>query len=151
MDPEVYSMRVDAGFAASRLKRPDTNESQKYPQTKVADGKIYTLDGWYKDEACTIKVDWDSETINRNTTFYAKFSLKDEGTYTIPDVPVGAVLTLQETNAGGYATYAQYGATGAASAEDKASDVKTMQITVDAEHDLVVVTNSKDYTHFGTC
>ncbi|MFR9271217.1 MAG: DUF5979 domain-containing protein [Clostridia bacterium] len=188
VDPEVYSKRVDAGFAASRLKRPDTNEPQKYPQTKVADGRTYTLDGWYKDEACTIKVDWGSETIDRNTTFYAKyvtagkpikvtkevtgglgdiekaftftysyadasgapqsgqFSLKDDGTYTIPDVPVGAVLTLQETNAGGYATYAQYGATGAAAAEDKASDVKTMQITVDAEHDLVVVTNSKDYT-----
>lgn len=188
VDPEVYSKRVDAGFAASQLKRPDTNKPQKYPQTKVADGKTYTLDGWYKDEACTIKVDWDSETINRNTTYYAKyipagkavkvtkevtgglgdiekaftftysyadafgapqsgqFSLKNDGMYTIPDVPVGAVLTLQETNAEGYATSAQYGATGAAASEDKASDVKTMQVTIDAEHDLVVVTNCKDYT-----
>ena len=183
---EHFATRVNAGYKASDLKRPDIDRvdgssAYPYPPTKIADGITYTFDGWYKDEACTQEVDWDSETITANTTYYAQyvpvgknititkdvtgglgdvmkdfsftysysgvngeFTLKDGGEYTIENVPVGTTLTLTEANAGGYITSANYGNQNITAQENKESETKTIQITVNSTYDKVTITNNKE-------
>jgi uncharacterized repeat protein (TIGR02543 family) len=185
VDPERYSTRVDSGYAASRLDRPDTEQPEIYPQSKTVDGFTYTFDGWYKDEACTQKVDWENEKITQNITYYAKyvpagknitvekevtgglgdvqktfsftysykdasgavksgsFELKDGQSSLLSNIPVGAVLTLQETNAAGYTATASYGGQSQTASEAKDSEIKTMTVTVD-DGDRITVTNHKD-------
>lgn len=186
VDPETYSKRVDAGFEAKNLQRPDVREPDTYPQTKLVGGVTYRLDCWYKDEACTQKVDWDIETIDQNTTYYGKyvpagksitvekdvtgglgdrdkafaftysytdaggdiqlgsFQLKDEAVHTLENIPIGVELTLQETNAGGYTTTAEYGTQTVNAPEGKIEEVKTIKVTIDGNTDLILVTNHKD-------
>lgn len=84
VEPEVYSTRVEAGFAASELHRPDRTAPNKYPMTKVVDGITYKLDGWYKDEKCTDPVEWDTEKITQNITYYAQY------------VPAGKDITIEK-------------------------------------------------------
>ena len=181
VDPVKYTRRVDEGYAANQLSRPDQAEPEIYSETKTVNGILYTFDGWYKDEACTEKVDWDSEIINANTTYYAQyvpvgkdititkdvtgglgdvmkdfsftynysggdgtFALKDGGTYTIKNVPVGTTLTLTETNAGGYTTSANYGDENIAAQENKESETKTIRITVNSTSDKITITNNKE-------
>lgn len=73
VEPEKYSRRVDEGFEADLLSRPDVADSTTYPSEKIEKGITYTFDGWYKDEACTERVDWERETITKNTTYYARY------------------------------------------------------------------------------
>ena len=73
VEPEKYSRRVDEGFEADLLSRPDVADSTTYPSEKIVNGITYTFDGWYKDEACTERVDWETETITKNTTYYARY------------------------------------------------------------------------------
>lgn len=183
---ENFAARVDAGFQAKNLQRPDKDTvtgSNVYPYrpTKEVNGITYELQCWYKDEACTQEVNWDTETITANTTYYAQyvpvgkdvtitkdvtgglgdvmkdfsftysysggngeFTLKDGGTYTIKNVPVGTTLTLTETNAGGYATSANYGDQNISAIENKESETKTIQITVNSTYDEVTITNNKE-------
>ena len=52
--------------------------------TKVVDGITYELKGWYKDEECTDLVEWDTERITQNTTYYAQY------------VPAGKDITIEK-------------------------------------------------------
>lgn len=80
---ENFATRVKARYDASKLKRPDKNkvldsqgnpiEGYPYPLTKTVNGITYTFDGWYLDETCTQKVNFDTYKINANTTFYARY------------------------------------------------------------------------------
>ena len=68
-----YSKIVEEGFSAGNLKRPD-QDSHLYPQQKVVGGITYTFDGWYRDESCSgEKVDWKTETITEDITYYARY------------------------------------------------------------------------------
>ena len=68
-----YSKIVDEGFSAGNLKRPD-QDRHLYPQQKVVGGITYTFDGWYRDESCSgEKVDWKTETITEDITYYARY------------------------------------------------------------------------------
>ena len=70
VDPVNYSRRVEAGYPASELKRPDNEEC---PPTKTINGIVYTFDGWYEEEDCVNLVDWENKTITENTVFYARY------------------------------------------------------------------------------
>ena len=186
IDPETYSRRVESGFSASNLTRPEVNEPDKYPQTKTVNGILYTFDGWYKDESCTEKVDWDTEIINQNTIYYARyipsgqdvtitkdvtgtlgdvqkdftftysytdasgavqsssFTLRDDGTYEISNIPVGSQLTIIEENAQGYTTSAVYGGSSVEVTGDASAAQKTMTITIQSNINQVIITNNKD-------
>ena len=66
---ENYSQRVKSGYSESKLKKPQAAE---IPETKTVDGVTYQLDGWYKDESCTQKANFDG-TITQNTIYYARY------------------------------------------------------------------------------
>ena len=73
-----YSRIVESGYAAKNLERPDTSNPAACPATKTVDGVTYVFDGWYKDEACTQRVDWDTEIITGNITYYAKYNRQSD-------------------------------------------------------------------------
>lgn len=73
VDPEKYSKRVEKGTLAGTLTRPDTNEPGVYPLEKTVGGITYTFDGWYTDETCKQKVNFNEYEINNHTTFYARY------------------------------------------------------------------------------
>lgn len=73
VDPEQYTKRVPEGFETDELLIPNENEPNVYPLTKTVNGITYTFDGWYLDETCTQKVDFNNYRINANTTFYARY------------------------------------------------------------------------------
>lgn len=64
-----YAQRVNSGYSESELKKPSNAE---VPETKTVDGVTYQFDGWYKDEACTEKANFNG-TITQNTTYYAHY------------------------------------------------------------------------------
>ena len=64
-----YAQRVNSGYSESELKKPSNAE---VPETKTVGGVTYQFDGWYKDEACTDKANFDG-TITQNTTYYAHY------------------------------------------------------------------------------
>ena len=66
---ENYSQRVKSGYSESNLKKPN---SATAPATQIVDGVTYQFDGWYKDETCTQKVNFDG-TITQNTIYYARY------------------------------------------------------------------------------
>ena len=72
-----YSQRVDAGTSESKLKQP---ASKDVPNVKTdSEGNKYTFSGWYKDQACTVKANFDG-SVNANTNYYGKYVAE---TYTV--------------------------------------------------------------------
>ncbi len=63
-----YTVRVADGYQESELRQPNMG---------IIDG--YTFDGWYYDEGCTRKADFNN-TITENTVYYGKYV---EKTYTV--------------------------------------------------------------------
>ena len=58
-----YTVRVADGYQESELRQPNMG---------IIDG--YTFDGWYRDEACTDKVDFNGNgTVTKNVTYYGKY------------------------------------------------------------------------------
>lgn len=97
-----YSERVESGYLASQLKRPEMNEQDKYPQTKSVDGIQYVFDGWYRDQNCTQKVDWESETVIDNpTTYYARY-IPSAQTITVTKDVTGGLGDVQKAFAFSY-------------------------------------------------
>ena len=70
---EKYSQRVPKGTSGSNLLIPDKAEPSIYSPTKVKEGVQYEFDGWYYDETCTQKVDWNSEKVDTNKNYYARY------------------------------------------------------------------------------
>ena len=72
-----YSQRVDAGTSESRLKQP---ASKDVPIVKTdSEGNKYTFSGWYKDQACTVKANFNGR-VTANTNYYGKYVAE---TYTV--------------------------------------------------------------------
>ena len=77
VEEEKYSKRVSSGTKASTLDVPTTKDPGTYPAEKYSGGLWYKFDGWYTDEGCTEKVDFDTYVIYANTTFYGRYIPKD--------------------------------------------------------------------------
>ena len=76
-----YTVRVADGYQESNLRRPNMSTINGY-----------RFDGWYRDEECTDKVDFNgSGTVTENVTYYGKYVGQE---YTISYQPNGG------TNAG---------------------------------------------------
>ena len=72
-----YSQRVDAGTSESKLKKP---ASEDVPNVKTdSEGNKYTFSGWYKDQACTVKANFNG-SVTANTNYYGKYVAE---TYTV--------------------------------------------------------------------
>ena len=72
-----YSQRVDAGTSESRLKQP---ASKVVPNEKTdSEGNKYTFSGWYKDQECTVKANFNG-SVTANTNYYGKYVAE---TYTV--------------------------------------------------------------------
>ena len=62
-----YAYRVDTGYQESALTRP-----------QMGDINGYRFDGWYRNEECTEKVDFNGNgTITENVTYYGKYVGKE--------------------------------------------------------------------------
>ena len=58
-----YAYRVETGYQESMLTRP-----------QMSDINGYRFDGWYRDEGCTEKADFNENgTITENVTYYGKY------------------------------------------------------------------------------
>lgn len=74
------------------------------------------------------------------------YELKDGETATIENVPVGAVINIKETNAGGYETSAVYGGSPiTVSGETESAEKVLDQITIVKDQTQIEVTNNKKY------
>ena len=74
-------------IARPDVKRGDQTEAV-CPETKKVGNITYKFYGWYTDENCTNKADFENGTISTDTTFYAKY------------VPASANLTVSKTVTG---------------------------------------------------
>lgn len=67
---ENYSKIVSSGYSEANLARPGTED-------KTYEGETYTFDGWYLDEACTVKANFDG-TITENRNYYGRYIPKED-------------------------------------------------------------------------
>lgn len=67
---EDYSKIVRSGYSEANLARPGTED-------KTYEGETYTFDGWYLDEACTVKANFDG-TITENRNYYGRYIPKED-------------------------------------------------------------------------
>lgn len=96
--------RVEEGTSETTITKPSAS---LVPAAQKLDGITYELDGWYRDEACTTKCNFD-EKITSNTTYYARYNptnqkykvqyyydnvLDSSATITLGPVPIGTEIT----------------------------------------------------------
>ena len=82
--------QVRSGWTVSELVSVDGSQPQilrigSYTVTKD-DGKketIYTFKGWYKDNVCTKEWDFANDTIEQDTTIYAKWDRAERAYFTV--------------------------------------------------------------------
>lgn len=87
-----YAQRVNNGYSESELKKPSSAE---VPETKTVDGVTYQFDGWYKDEACTQKANFDG-TITQNTTYYAHY-VPQSGSLSVSKNVTGSAANVDQS------------------------------------------------------
>lgn len=89
-----YAQRVENGYRESKLKKPALN-SEETPETQIVDGVTYQFDGWYKDEACTQKANFDG-TITQNTTYYAHY-IPQSGSLSVSKSVTGSAANVDQS------------------------------------------------------
>ena len=83
---------MNNGYSESELKKPSSAE---VPETKTVDGVTYQFDGWYKDEACTQKANFDG-TITQNTTYYAHY-VPQSGSLSVSKNVTGSAANVDQS------------------------------------------------------
>ena len=86
LDVRTYSAAYTKGTSESKVIKPQEHGYN------VNQHSGYVFDGWYKDEACTIKAEFDG-TIVKDTTYYGKYVLKDTIEEDIPYITVEKQIT----------------------------------------------------------
>lgn len=89
-----YAQRVENGYNESKLKKP-ARDSAETPETQTVDGVTYQFDGWYKDEACTQKANFDG-TITQNTTYYAHY-VPQSGSLSVSKNVTGSAANVDQS------------------------------------------------------
>ena len=83
-----YSVTYNVGNATFNY----TDNNQYTSGSKITEPKVTpsltgnTFEGWYKDQACTVKWNFNTDTITANTTLYAKFTKIEVNPQTFNDV-----------------------------------------------------------------
>lgn len=91
---EDYAQRVEKGYSESKLKKP-ARDSAVTPATQTVDGVMYQFDGWYKDETCTQKANFDG-TITQNTIYYARY-VPQSGNLSISKNVTGSAANVDQS------------------------------------------------------
>lgn len=133
---ESAAQRVSSGTNESALTQPEMEDS------KIVDGVIYQFNGWYTDEACTQKADFNG-AITANTNYYGKY-VPVNLTYTINyvDEQGNAIDTAKVVND------AVFGTVVTASSEAKnidgytykSADRESITVGTDAEANVITLT-----------
>ena len=89
-----YAQRVENGYNESKLKKP-ARDSAETPETQTVDGVTYQFDGWYKDEACTQKANFDG-AITQNTTYYAHY-VPQSGSLSVSKNVTGSAANVDQS------------------------------------------------------
>lgn len=91
LDVTKYSGAYKKNSSESQIVLPEKNTNTPY-NTEQYESQGYVFDGWYKDEACIIKAEFD-RTIVKDTTYYGKYVLKDNIEKDIPYITVEKQIT----------------------------------------------------------
>ena len=86
LDVRTYSAAYSKGTRESDVIKPQDHGYD------VNQHRGYVFSGWYKDEACTIKAEFNG-TIVKDTTYYGKYILKDTIEKDIPYITVEKQIT----------------------------------------------------------
>lgn len=133
---ESAAQRVSSGTNESALTQPEMEDS------KIVDGVIYQFNGWYTDEACTQKADFNG-AITANTNYYGKY-VPVNLTYTINyvDEQGNAIDTAEVVNDAVFGTVV----TASSEAKDidgytyKSADRESITVGTDAEANVITLT-----------
>ena len=133
---ESAAQRVSSGTNESALTQPEMEDS------KIVDGVIYQFNGWYTDEACTQKADFNG-AITANTNYYGKY-VPVNLTYTINyvDEQGNAIDTAKVVNDAVFGTVV----TASSEAKDidgytyKSADRESITVGTDAEANVITLT-----------
>ena len=133
---ESAAQRVSSGTNESALTQPEMEDS------KIVDGVIYQFNGWYTDEACTQKADFNG-AISANTNYYGKY-VPVNLTYTINyvDEQGNAIDTAKVVNDAVFGTVV----TASSEAKDidgytyKSADRESITVGTDAEANVITLT-----------
>ena len=133
---ESAAQRVSSGTNESALTQPEMEDS------KIVDGVIYQFNGWYTDEACTQKADFNG-AITANTNYYGKY-VPVNLTYTInyADEQGNAIDTAKVVNDAVFGTVV----TASSEAKDidgytyKSADRESITVGTDAEANVITLT-----------
>ena len=136
---ESAAQRVSSGTNESALTQPEMEDS------KIVDGVIYQFNGWYTDEACTQKADFNG-AITANTNYYGKY-VPVNLTYTINyvDEQGNAIDTAKVVNDAVFGTVV----TASSEAKDidgytyKSADRESITVGTDAEANVITLTYAK--------
>ena len=88
---EDYSALVKKGASESVITLPQNNTNKPY-NTNQYESQGYVFDGWYEDEACTIKAEFKG-TIEKDTIYYGKYVPKDTIAEDSPYITVEKQIT----------------------------------------------------------
>ena len=133
---ESAAQRVSSGTNESALTQPEMEDS------KIVDGVIYQFNGWYTDEACTQKADFNG-AITANTNYYGKY-VPVNLTYTVNyvDEQGNAIDTAKVVNDAVFGTVV----TASSEAKDidgytyKSADRESITVGTDAEANVITLT-----------
>ena len=133
---ESAAQRVSSGTNESALTQPEMEDS------KIVAGVIYQFNGWYTDEACTQKADFNG-AITANTNYYGKY-VPVNLTYTINyvDEQGNAIDTAKVVNDAVFGTVV----TASSEAKDidgytyKSADRESITVGTDAEANVITLT-----------
>ena len=102
-----YSVLVKKGASESVITLPQNNTNKPY-NTNQYESQGYVFNGWYKDEACTIKAEFDG-TIEKDTIYYGKYVPKDTIAEDSPYITVEKQITGIELSQIKYNFYVKVG------------------------------------------
>ena len=102
-----YSVLVKKGTSESVITLPQNNTNKPY-NTNQYESQGYVFNGWYKDEACTIKAEFDG-TIEKDTIYYGKYVPKDTIAEDSPYITVEKQITGIDRSQINYNFYVKVG------------------------------------------
>lgn len=73
-DPDTHTVTFNMNGHGTAIDPVTVSSGEKVTKPTDPTATGYTFDGWFKEQACTNEWDFDNDTVNGNTTLYAKWT-----------------------------------------------------------------------------
>ncbi len=108
--PDEYMVTFDMQGHGTQILPLTVKDGEKVPKPEDPSAEGYFFEGWYKDAACTMAWDFDTDTVTTYTVLFAKWTENqpDEPDSPYPDEeridlkPIGAVASVKAKVYDGY-------------------------------------------------